>query len=119
MLGMPVQTAMAADASDSGKAGLKAGFEPAGAVLEQHCFKCHSHASGKSKGGLLLDSHAAIMEGGESGPAVVPFWKPCMVLPVITKPLPVAVCLIPTIGEVVPVVEVIVPPVPKLVTFTV
>ena len=71
MLGMPVQTAMAADASDSGKAVLKAGFEPAGAVLEQHCFKCHSHASGKSKGGLLLDSHAAIMEGGESGPAVV------------------------------------------------
>ena len=71
ILGIPLQTAIAADASDSGKAGLKAGFEQARAVLEEHCFKCHSHAAGKSKGGLLLDSHAALMEGGESGPAVI------------------------------------------------
>lgn len=41
-------------------------------LLVERCGKCHSHASGKSKGGLLLDSHDAIMAGGESGPAVEP-----------------------------------------------
>lgn len=37
-------------------------------ILEQHCFKCHG--VGKSKGGLSLTSRAAILRGGESGPAV-------------------------------------------------
>lgn len=37
-------------------------------ILEQHCFKCHG--AGKSKGGLSLTSRAAILRGGESGPAV-------------------------------------------------
>ena len=41
-------------------------------VLQRHCFECHSHASGKAKGGLVLDSRAAILEGGDSGPALVP-----------------------------------------------
>ena len=41
-------------------------------ILQDNCFKCHSHASGKSKGGLLMDSSAAILEGGETGPALVP-----------------------------------------------
>ena len=27
-------------------------------VLAERCFKCHSHESGKSKGGLMLDSRA-------------------------------------------------------------
>ncbi len=67
LIGMRPQTAKAASAPGP----ADTGFEQAGAVLEQHCFKCHSHAAGKSKGGLLLDSHAAIMQGGESGPAVV------------------------------------------------
>ena len=51
-------------------ADAKGGFEEVASIFEQHCFKCHSHASGKSKGGLLLDSHAAILQGGESGPAL-------------------------------------------------
>jgi len=37
-------------------------------VLEQHCYKCHG--PGKAKGGLTLVSRAAILKGGESGPAV-------------------------------------------------
>jgi hypothetical protein len=41
-------------------------------VLVQHCYKCHSVASGKAKGGLQLDSRPAIRKGGRSGPAVVP-----------------------------------------------
>ena len=41
-------------------------------VLEMHCYKCHSHQAGKSKGELMVDSLALMVKGGESGPAVVP-----------------------------------------------
>src|SRR4051794_39152675 len=41
------------------------------AILESNCFRCHSHQAGKSKGGLMLDSHAAQLKGGDGGPAVV------------------------------------------------
>lgn len=38
-------------------------------VLATHCFECHGH---KEKGGLKLDSRTAILQGGDSGPAMVP-----------------------------------------------
>jgi len=41
-------------------------------LLKQYCYECHSHASGKMKGGLTLDSRSGWAEGGESGPAIVP-----------------------------------------------
>lgn len=41
-------------------------------LLKQHCFECHSHAAGKAKGGLVLDSWSGWSKGGDSGPAVVP-----------------------------------------------
>ncbi|NIP94730.1 MAG: DUF1549 domain-containing protein, partial [Akkermansiaceae bacterium] len=41
-------------------------------LLEARCFECHSHESGKAKGGLVLDSRAGWEKGGESGPAIVP-----------------------------------------------
>lgn len=41
-------------------------------VLTKHCYECHSAESGKSKGGLMLDTRNAIRAGGDSGPAVVP-----------------------------------------------
>jgi hypothetical protein len=41
-------------------------------VLVKHCYECHSAESGKSKGGLMLDTKAAIRVGGDTGPAVVP-----------------------------------------------
>src|SRR5262249_7891300 len=41
-------------------------------ILEHRCFECPSHASGKAKGGLLLDSKAGWQTGGDSGPALVP-----------------------------------------------
>ena len=37
-------------------------------VLATHCFECHGH---KDKGGLTLDSREAILQGGDSGPAIV------------------------------------------------
>jgi mono/diheme cytochrome c family protein len=39
-------------------------------ILEASCLKCH--ARGKAKGGLSLESRAALLDGGKSGPAVVP-----------------------------------------------
>src|SRR5260370_27364170 len=38
-------------------------------VLAQSCYKCHTT---ESAGGLRLDSHAAVLKGGEAGPAIVP-----------------------------------------------
>ncbi|QOV90725.1 PSD1 and planctomycete cytochrome C domain-containing protein [Humisphaera borealis] len=41
-------------------------------VLVKHCYKCHSVETGKSNGGLLLDSREKTRAGGDTGPAVVP-----------------------------------------------
>jgi hypothetical protein len=41
-------------------------------VLVERCFECHSGQAKKLKGGLLLDSRAGLLKGGDSGPAVVP-----------------------------------------------
>ena len=41
-------------------------------LFEARCFKCHSHQSGKMKGGLTLDARSGWAEGGENGPAVIP-----------------------------------------------
>src|SRR5262245_6207496 len=39
-------------------------------VLADSCFRCHGPA--KQRGGLRLDSRAALLAGGDRGPAVVP-----------------------------------------------
>lgn len=39
-------------------------------VLVEHCVKCHGEK--QQKGGLRLDSRAAILRGGDTGPALVP-----------------------------------------------
>jgi hypothetical protein len=41
-------------------------------VLVARCYKCHSLAAEKVKGGLLADSREGLLKGGNSGPAVVP-----------------------------------------------
>ncbi len=41
-------------------------------VLVEHCYKCHSAARKSPKGELRLDSRAALLKGGETGPVVVP-----------------------------------------------
>ena len=41
-------------------------------VLVDHCYSCHAAESESLKGGLLLDTAAGSLHGGESGPAVVP-----------------------------------------------
>ncbi len=37
-------------------------------ILREHCFSCHNQ--NRTKGGLALDSYAALMEGGSSGEVV-------------------------------------------------
>src|ERR1041385_5218488 len=41
-------------------------------ILSENCYKCHSQAAEKIKGGLLLDSRDGVLKGGDSGPAIVP-----------------------------------------------
>ncbi len=41
-------------------------------ILAGNCFKCHSHEAHKSKGGLVVDSRASLLAGGDSGAAIVP-----------------------------------------------
>ena len=41
-------------------------------LLRKQCHACHSHESKKHSGGLVVDSRAALLAGGETGPAVVP-----------------------------------------------
>ncbi len=41
-------------------------------ILADNCFKCHSHAAEKIKGGLVVDSREAMLTGGDTAPAVVP-----------------------------------------------
>ena len=41
-------------------------------VLIEHCYSCHAADAKIIRGGLLLDSREGLLEGGDSGPAVVP-----------------------------------------------
>ena len=34
-------------------------------ILSERCYKCHSAAESTSKGGLVLDSRAAMLDGGD------------------------------------------------------
>ena len=41
-------------------------------VLNTQCYSCHSSNSKDVKGGLSLDTRQGILNGGDSGPSVVP-----------------------------------------------
>ncbi|HEX4129983.1 MAG TPA: PSD1 and planctomycete cytochrome C domain-containing protein [Pirellulales bacterium] len=41
-------------------------------LLAEHCYECHSVKAKALKGGLRLDSRAAVIQGGDSGEAIVP-----------------------------------------------
>lgn len=41
-------------------------------ILKRRCYKCHSHESGKAKGGLVLDSRHGWQNGGGEGAAIIP-----------------------------------------------
>ena len=41
-------------------------------VLVEHCYECHSAGAKKIKGGLMLDSRAGVIKGGDTGAAITP-----------------------------------------------
>ncbi len=41
-------------------------------VLAEQCHDCHSSRAERVRGGLRVDSRASLLEGGDSGPAVIP-----------------------------------------------
>jgi mono/diheme cytochrome c family protein len=41
-------------------------------IFANHCYKCHSAADSKIKGGLAVDSKDGLLNGGNTGPAIVP-----------------------------------------------
>jgi cytochrome c553 len=41
-------------------------------ILMDNCYKCHSPAGGKLKGGLNLSSREGLLKGGENGAAILP-----------------------------------------------
>ena len=40
-------------------------------MFKQHCYECHSHEFEEASGGLVVDSRAAMLKGGDLGPALV------------------------------------------------
>jgi mono/diheme cytochrome c family protein len=40
-------------------------------IFVTHCYECHSGEKQKKEGGLTVDSRAALLKGGDSGPAIV------------------------------------------------
>ncbi len=55
--------------SDRETAYFEANIRP---LLVKHCYDCHSVESGAAEGGLRVDSGAALLRGGKTGPAIVP-----------------------------------------------
>jgi hypothetical protein len=41
-------------------------------IFKRRCYECHSHESGKAKGGLVLDSRLGWEKGGSEGAPIVP-----------------------------------------------
>jgi hypothetical protein len=54
------------------KEGVRLFEEEIAPVLKSECYRCHSEDAEKLRGGLLLDSRAGMLKGGDTGPAVVP-----------------------------------------------
>lgn len=41
-------------------------------ILAEHCYACHSARAEKLKAGLKVDSRIGLLDGGDSGPSIVP-----------------------------------------------
>jgi cytochrome c553 len=67
-----VSSARSAAAAEPGRAQIEFFEKKVRPVLVEHCYSCHSATAKKVRGGLLLDTRAALRAGGDSGAAVVP-----------------------------------------------
>lgn len=69
--GVLLVTASAASADDSSARKAEFFEKEVRPLLVEHCFDCHS-GQGRIKGGLRLDTAAGVIQGGDSGAAIVP-----------------------------------------------
>ncbi|MGJ8654591.1 MAG: PSD1 and planctomycete cytochrome C domain-containing protein [Opitutaceae bacterium] len=69
LLSMPIVPIAAAELSPEQLTFFESKIRP---VLIESCYECHAEDSEKLKGGLLLDSKAGWMRGGDTGAAIVP-----------------------------------------------
>jgi len=60
-----------ADPPPASAAGLELFEKKVRPVLVEHCLRCHSQGQ-KLRGGLLADSRAGLLKGGDTGPAIKP-----------------------------------------------
>ena len=65
-------TAAAVDLRAADRASLEFFEKEVRPVLARHCYQCHSSRATQVFGDLRLDSEAGMLQGGRSGPAVVP-----------------------------------------------
>ena len=72
VLGLSLAGTFAAGAEPIGRDGPKFFRERIEPVLVSECYRCHSVDAKKLRGNLKLDSRAAMLQGGETGPALVP-----------------------------------------------
>ena len=61
----------AADESREDSRGMGLFHDYVEPLLKQNCYECHSHKAKKAKGGMVLDSRASMLKGGDSGPVLV------------------------------------------------
>ncbi|HAI57844.1 MAG TPA: hypothetical protein DCM04_07870 [Saprospirales bacterium] len=66
LLSLPVSTALS---QNNGIQFFEKNIRP---VLNTQCYSCHSSNSKDVKGGLSLDTRQGVLNGGDSGPSVVP-----------------------------------------------
>src|SRR5262245_12360994 len=64
--------AVTADPPEPTSAGIEFFEKKVRPVLVEQCYSCHSGQAKSPRGGLRLDSRAAVLKGGDTGPAVVP-----------------------------------------------
>ncbi|MEN9672224.1 MAG: hypothetical protein RL553_489, partial [Planctomycetota bacterium] len=67
MIALIVPSGIAADKNNAGEKFFEEKVRP---LLAEHCFSCHG--LDKQKGGLKLDSKAAMIKGGDIGTAIIP-----------------------------------------------
>jgi hypothetical protein len=61
-----------ADAAEADAAGIAFFEKNIRPVLANNCYQCHSAEARNLKGELFLDSKQGMLNGGESGPVIVP-----------------------------------------------
>ena len=64
-----VRVSLAAATPDGGIDFFERQIRP---ILVEQCYTCHSAQAEKVKGGLRVDTRPALLQGGDSGPALVP-----------------------------------------------